>query len=94
MSSIRWTPFAIQDLEDISSYIEQRRDLQTANRICRKIYDTVQILRRFPESGKAGLEEDTREFAVPTLPYIVIYRVRNDEVVQIVRIWHGARQRG
>jgi len=27
------------------------------------------------ESGKTGIEEGTREFVVPGLPYIVAYRV-------------------
>jgi hypothetical protein len=43
---------------------------------CRIIYDAVQTLRRFPESGKAGLEEGSRELVVPALPsQIVPYRV-------------------
>jgi plasmid stabilization system protein ParE len=50
---IRWTPSVINDLKTISSHIERERNLATANRVCRTIYDTVQILRRFPESAKS-----------------------------------------
>ncbi len=58
--------------------------------MCRIIYDAVQILRRFPESGKAGIEEETRELVVSALPsYIVAYRLTGSEAIQILRIWHG-----
>lgn len=94
MNRIRWTPLAINDLKTISSYIEGQRNLATANRVCRIIYDAVQMLRRFPESGKAGMEEGTRELVVAALPsYIVAYRVIPNEAIQILRIWHGAQQR-
>lgn len=94
MIRIRWTTSALNDLKTISSYIEGQRNLATANRVCRLIYDAVQILRRFPESGKTGIEEGTREFVVPALPsYIVVYRLLPSEAVQILRIWHGAQQR-
>jgi plasmid stabilization system protein ParE len=90
---IRWTPLALNDIKNISIHIEQR-NLATANRVCRIIYDTVQILRRFPESGKTGIEEGTREFVIPRLPiYTVAYRILSDEAVQILRIWHGAQSR-
>ena len=37
------------------------------------------MLRRFPESGKPGIEEGTRELVVPKLPiYVVAYRVTID----------------
>jgi toxin ParE1/3/4 len=91
---VRWTPLALNDLKIISSHIERQRNLATANRVCRIIYDAIQILRRFPESGKVGIEEGTRELVVAALPsHIVAYRVTRSEAVQILRIWHGAQER-
>jgi addiction module RelE/StbE family toxin len=91
---IRWTPSALNDLKTIFLHIERQRNLATANRVCRIIYDTVQILRRFPESGKTGIEEGTREFVIPRLPmYCVVYRIISADAVQILRIWHGAQSR-
>jgi toxin ParE1/3/4 len=90
---IRWTTLALHDFKAISHRIEQERNLATANRVCRTIYDAIQILRRHPYSGKAGTEEGTREFVIPTSPYIVTYRVMESEAVQILRIWHGAQNR-
>jgi toxin ParE1/3/4 len=92
--AVRWTSTALNDLKKISGHIERQRNLATANRVCRIIYDAVQILRRFPESGKTGIEEGTRELVVPAMPsYIVVYRVVYSEAVQILRIWHGAQER-
>ena len=94
MTRIRWTPLALADLKAISGYIEGQRNLATANRVCRIIYDAVQTLRRFPDSGRPGMEEGTRELVVSALPsYIVSYRVISAGAVQILRIWHGAQDR-
>jgi addiction module RelE/StbE family toxin len=94
LKRIRWTPLAINDLKTISTYIEGERNLATANRVCRLIYDAVQTLRRFPESGKSGMEQGTRELVVPKLPsYIVAYRMIQTDGVEILRIWHGAQHR-
>lgn len=94
MNRIRWTPAAIEDLKAVSRFIERERNLRTANRVCRLIYDAIQSLRRFPEVGRSGPEEGTRELVVPALPsYIVVYRMLPFEAVQILRVWHGAQQR-
>ncbi len=94
MSRIYWTPLALEDLKSISLYIESQRDLTSANRVCRAIYEAVQLLRRFPERGKAGLEEGTRELVVAEFPaYVVAYRIAPDEKVEILRVWHGAQGR-
>jgi toxin ParE1/3/4 len=90
---IRWTSLALEDLKRISVRIERERNLASANGVCRAIYNTIQILRRFPESGKAGIEEGTREFVVPKLPYVIAYRLRGPGAVEILRIWHGAQDR-
>jgi plasmid stabilization system protein ParE len=90
---IVWTHLAVADLQKISYFIESDRDLDTANRVCRIIYDSVQLLRRFPEAGKRSMEEDTREWIIPALPsYIAVYSV-GSESVKILRIWHGAQKR-
>jgi toxin ParE1/3/4 len=94
LTRIRWTVSALDDLKTISTYIEEQRSFAAANRVCRIIYDAIQTLRRFPHSGKPGLEERTRELVVSALPsYIVAYRVLEPDVIQILCIWHGAQLR-
>ena len=91
--TIRWTHAALTDLQNISRQIEQDRNLTTANRVCRTIYDAIQMLRHHPQSGKPGIEEGTRELVIPKSPYLVAYRVLESNVVQVLRIWHGAQNR-
>ena len=94
LNRIRWTPLAFEDLQRISVYIERQESLTTANRVCRIIYDQIQTLRRFPLMGKPGLEPGTRDLVIPSVPtYIVAYRTRADDSVEILRIWHAAQNR-
>jgi len=90
---IRWTPLALNDLKNISRRIEHDRNLAIANRVCRTIYDAIQILRRHPHLGRSGTEPGTRELVIPKSPYIVAYRLLQSDAVQILRIWHGAQNR-
>lgn len=60
---IRWTELALNDLKAIAYRIEHKRNLATANRVCRTIYDAIQTLRRHPYTGRPGVEEGTRELA-------------------------------
>lgn len=87
---IRWTTPALDDFKTISYRIEQQRSLATANRVCRHIYDSVQILHGHPQTGRPGVEEDTRELVITKSPYIVTYRVQAG-AIEILRIWHGAQ---
>ena len=45
-----------------------------------------------PFRGRLGREEGTRELVISRLPYIVIYRVK-DDAVEILYIYHGAQHR-
>ncbi len=47
-------------------------------------------LERWPNIGRPGWTENTRELAVAGLPYLVIYRVAQ-EAVHVLRIHHGAQ---
>ena len=70
---VDWSPSAIADLKTIAEWIEQDRDLETANRIVRAIYDAVQGLRIMPYRGRYGRLENTRELSLhgfPTLSFI------------------------
>lgn len=88
---IRWTPEASTNLEDIALRIAQDKpevSLQTV----RDIFQRIEQLIAFPSRGRAGREEGTRELVLSPLPYVVVYRVK-DFAIEILQIWHGARQR-
>jgi toxin ParE1/3/4 len=78
-------------LKAISEYIEQDRNLETANRSARAIYDAVQSLRTMPHRGREGRVGSTRELIVPRLPYIVVYAFLEERIL-ILNIVHGAQR--
>lgn len=88
---VDWSPSAIADLKTIAEWIEQDRDLETANRIVRAIYDAVQGLRIMPYRGRYGRLENTRELVVARLAYIVVYQVLEERLV-ILDVLHGAQR--
>jgi toxin ParE1/3/4 len=60
-----------------------------------RIVEMVRLLSALPRLGRAGRKQGTREFVVPHLPYIIVYRVdiaEEDELV-ILGIFHGAQKR-
>ncbi len=87
---LRWTQEAAADLESIADYLfEQTPD--HAARLVRALYDAPATLLTFPNRGRLGRKEGTRELVMSPLPYIVVYAVRGDAIF-IVRILHGAQQ--
>jgi toxin ParE1/3/4 len=54
------------------------------------IDDGFALVKKFPELGRTGPRPDTRELVFTGLPYVAIYRIRED-VIEILRILHGAQ---
>ena len=88
---LRWTLAAADDLEAIADYLARHFPSFAANTI-REITETIASLRSLPYRGRVGREEGTRELVIARLPYIVVYRVRN-EAIEILHIYHGAQNR-
>lgn len=86
---VRWSPEAADDLERIVRHI-QRHSPEVARKVAAIIIDAVGGLSRFPKRGRTGRIEGTRELVLSALPWIAVYRVR-DEAVEVVRIYHGAQ---
>jgi len=57
----------------------------------RKLYDAARSLKRFPNRGRVGHKEGTRELIVAPMPYIIVYGVEA-EVVHIYRVIHTSRE--
>jgi toxin ParE1/3/4 len=88
---LRWTPAAAEDLESIGGYRAQHLPTFEQSTIL-DIYQTILTLRSTPYRGRAGREEGTRELVLSRLPYIVVYRVKGNDV-EILHIYHGAQHR-
>ena len=80
---------AARDLEDIIDYIAL--DSPTAaESVYRAIVAAAEHLCDFPEAGRPGRLPRTREWTVVSLPYIIVYQVR-DDAVTVLAVFHGAR---
>ena len=88
---IRWTLTATGDLTQISDYIETHGSGSAARGVALSIHVAIGLLAKFPMQGRAGRIANTRELVLPGLPYLVVYRVSEDEV-QILRLLHGAQE--
>jgi len=86
---IRWTTDAANDLEQIFRHII-RDNPAAASNIIRAITDGIDKLKVFPNLGRSGQVEGTREMVFPSLPYIAVYRVK-ENAVEILRVYHAAQ---
>ncbi len=87
---VRWSPEAAADFTAIVRYIRQDNP-SAALRVARAIYNAVAQLNTFPNRGRSGKIDGTRELPLTSLPFVVVYRVR-ENVVEIVRLLHGAQR--
>ena len=90
---IIWSEAAIADLREICTYIAGENP-EAASRIGHGILDHVRILATFPLIGPTyphGARGPLREIVYR--PYRIFYDVSEDsQTVQILHVWHGARQ--
>lgn len=84
---------ALADLDEIARYIGQRDHLAAA-RVIARIHRVIQgTIDAFPRSGRLNPANGTREYAVPGLPYLIIY-LPGAGLVDIIAIFHTARDPG
>jgi toxin ParE1/3/4 len=88
---IRWTPAATADLQHISDYLKEHHP-RYRQPTMRKLYEAVRALKQWPQRGRIGREEGTRELLFSPMPYVVVYRV-TEQGVEVLRIYHTAQDR-
>jgi plasmid stabilization system protein ParE len=86
---IRWTTEARSNLEHISLRIAEDNP-EAALKTVRTIFERIEQLVAFPNRGRIGREEGTRELVFSPLPYVAVYRV-TESTIEILHIWHGAQ---
>ena len=88
---ISWTPAAAADLEHISNYLKERHS-HYRQPTMRKLYEPIRSLKELPQRGRLGREDGTRELLFPPMPYIAVYRVK-EQTIEVLRIYHAAQDR-
>jgi toxin ParE1/3/4 len=86
---VHWTPAASQDLFATIAFIAEDNPFQ-AQRIGQLLREAALSLQQFPQRGRVGGVQDTRELVLPTLPWRLVYDIRGD-MIRILRVIHGAQ---
>lgn len=86
-----WSPDALRQLEH-AVYTIAQDDPAAALRVHARIVERSQELQRFQNLGTEGRKPGTRELVVTGTPYILVYRVK-DEEIHILHAWHGKQSR-
>jgi addiction module RelE/StbE family toxin len=87
---IRWTQRSLHHLASIHAYISSDSPAAAA-RVAAILLSAAVRLEQFPQCGRPGRLEGTRELVVPGLPYVLPYRLR-ENVVEIVSVLHTSRK--
>jgi len=87
---LRWTAPTQQNKNAQIDYITARNPYAAA-RLDEEIILQVANLQAHPELGRAGRVAGTRELYINRTPYVVIYRIRNENI-EILRVLHTAQQ--
>lgn len=85
-----WTRAAIRDLTHIREYIA-RESPDAAREIALKIVDGTERIIQFPEAGRTGRLNGTRESVVSGTHYLIVYRLKKTSV-HFVRVLHGRQE--
>ena len=84
-----WTAYALDDRREIFSFIEAD-DPRAAVMVDERIENAMRRLIDYPESGRIGRVDGTRELVVAQTSYVAAYQI-SDDAVRILRVIHGAR---
>jgi len=87
---VRWLKRAITGHDKAMGYIAQE-DEEAARKISDYIHARVESLQEQPHQGRPGRIFGTRELVIDKFPFIIPYRVKDDEV-QILRVFHTSRK--
>jgi toxin ParE1/3/4 len=89
--AIRWSPEAFEDLKILQAYIAENNSAASIKMVRRILEAVEQLLSSNPDMGRPGRVSGTRELVVANTPYVVPYRVRNNQV-EIIRVYHAAQK--
>jgi addiction module RelE/StbE family toxin len=89
--NVNFTPQARDDLLSIRDWIAADDD-RAADRIVSRIVQTAMMLGQFPMMGRRGQVDDTREFSVTGLPYLIVYTIASETDVDVLTVLHTRRR--
>ena len=86
MASFKLTELAVADLTDIRTYIEERENRATANRVLKSLWDAMATLADMPGMGHTRLDLTPQPVRFwPVFSYLIVYQP-SEQGVLIVRV--------
>lgn len=91
MAKIVWTDLSVFDLKEIFDYISKDSKRYAENQV-KRIKEKTSILKTRPKTGRVVPELEIKEIReIIEGNYRMVYRVLNNEVVEILTIHHSSR---
>ena len=87
---IRWTAIAADDLKSLHEYLSDHAPGH-ADSMVERILSSIDVLEQYPNLGRPGRLEGTRELVITGTPFIVFYRLRKNQA-EILDVLHAARK--
>jgi toxin ParE1/3/4 len=87
---VRWTSLALEDLDNAYEYVAADNP-RAASAMIARIEAAVNSLSVFPDAGRPGRVEGTRELVVTGTPFIIPYRMKRRQI-EILALVHAARR--
>jgi toxin ParE1/3/4 len=88
--NIAWSKRAIRNLIALRDFIA-RDSPDAAAIVASRILDSVELLATQPQMGRSGRIFGTRELVIPSAPYIIAYRIR-DQRLELLAVFHGRQK--
>jgi toxin ParE1/3/4 len=88
---VAWTRKASRHLRTAYNYWARESSASAADTMLDYIFSAVELLERFPETGRPGRISGTRELVILPTPFLVVYRTRKGKI-EILSLLHGARK--
>jgi len=91
MAEVIWTIKAVEQVEQIGSFIERDSPFQ-ARRVVQLIIKETRKLREYPRIGKMIPEvQEDRYRELRVFSYRILYQILNEDRIAIVGVVHGYR---
>lgn len=87
---LRWTRLALEDLNYAFEYVAAENP-SAACAIIGRIEAAVNALRAYPDLGRPGRIEGTRELVIAGTPFLILYRIAKGRI-EVLAVIHGARR--
>ena len=94
MAKVKWSNYALDDMHQIHEFFK-RDSLSFANRLLDRLVQKVDLLEKNPRIGRKVPEfEDDIIRELFEGNYRIIYRIKSEILVEVVRIHHSSKPLG